>query len=43
MAAIDKVAKEGNFTYIFDSGAGNLLYTAESENILSLVKAELGL
>ena len=43
MAAIDKVAEKGNFTFIFDSGAGNLLYTAESENIISLVKTELGL
>ncbi|MEE3036929.1 MAG: OmpH family outer membrane protein [Bacteroidota bacterium] len=43
MAAIDKVAEQGNYTFIFDSGAGNLLYTSESENIISLVKAELGL
>ncbi len=43
MAAIDKVAEKGKFTFIFDSGAGNLLYTAESENIISLVKTELGL
>ena len=26
MAAIDKVAKEGNYTFIFDSGAGSFLY-----------------
>jgi len=43
MAAIDKVAKEGNYTFIFDSGAGNFLYAAESENVLNLVKSKLGL
>ena len=41
--AIEDVAKEGNFTYIFDASTGNILYAAESENILSLVKAKLGL
>lgn len=43
MAAIDKVAKEGNYTFIFDTGAGSFLYAAESENILNLVKSKLGL
>ena len=43
MAAIDKVAKEGNYTFIFDSGAGSFLYAAESENVLNLVKSKLGL
>ena len=43
MAAIDEVAEEGNYTFIFDSGAGSFLYAAESENILSLVKSKLGL
>ncbi len=41
--AIEAVAKEGNFTYIFDASTGNILYAAESENILPLVKAKLGL
>ena len=41
--AIEDVAKEGNFTYIFDASTGNILYAAESENILQLVKAKLGL
>ena len=41
--AIEDVAKEGNFTYIFDASTGNILYAAESENILSLVKEKLGL
>lgn len=39
---INEVAKEGGFTYIFDSRQG-ILYAAESENILPLVKAKLGL
>ena len=43
MMAIDKVAKEGKYTFIFDSGAGSFLYAAESENVLSLVKSKLGL
>ena len=43
MAAIDKVAEEGNYTFIFDSGAGSFLYAAESENVLNLVKSNLGL
>jgi len=43
MMAIDKVAKEGNYTFIFDSGAGSFLFAAESENVLSLVKSKLGL
>ena len=41
--AIEDVAKEGSFTYIFDASTGNILYAAESENILPLVKAKLGL
>jgi outer membrane protein len=43
MAAIDQVAKEGSYTFIFDSGAGSFLYAAESENVLNLVKSKLGL
>ena len=41
--AIEEVAKEGKFTYIFDASTGNILYAAESENILPLVKVKLGL
>ena len=41
--AIDDVAKEGKFTYIFDSGVGCILYADESENVLALVKKKLGL
>ncbi|MGC6470574.1 MAG: OmpH family outer membrane protein [Flavobacteriales bacterium] len=43
MTAIDKVAKDGKYTFVFDSGVGSFLYADESENIISLVKAELGL
>jgi len=41
MAAIDQVAKEGNYTFIFDSGSGSFLYAAES--VISIVKKKLGL
>lgn len=41
--AIEDVAKEGNFTYIFDASMGSLLYADDNENILPLVKAKLGL
>tara|TARA_B100001758_G_C18319054_1_gene562188 strand:+ start:467 stop:958 length:492 start_codon:yes stop_codon:yes gene_type:complete len=39
--AIEDVATEGGYTYIFDKAA--VLYAKESENILSLVKKKLGL
>tara|TARA_B100001758_G_C18323056_1_gene564306 strand:- start:61 stop:558 length:498 start_codon:yes stop_codon:yes gene_type:complete len=41
--AIEDVAEEGNFTYIFDKSAGSILYAKNSENVLSLVKKKLGL
>tara|TARA_B110000438_G_C15361901_1_gene456705 strand:- start:40 stop:537 length:498 start_codon:yes stop_codon:yes gene_type:complete len=41
--AIEDVASEGNFTYIFDKSVGSILYAKENENILSLVKNKLGL
>ncbi|MBC8464404.1 MAG: OmpH family outer membrane protein [Bacteroidetes bacterium] len=41
--AIEEVAKEGNYTYIFDASTGNILYADENENVLPLVKAKLGL
>jgi outer membrane protein len=43
MKAIDQVAKDDSYTFIFDSGAGSFLYAAESENVLELVKSKLGL
>ena len=43
--AIQNVAKENGYTYIFDGspGVGVLLYADESTNITPLVKAKLGL
>jgi len=41
--AIEDVAKEGDYTYIFDKSIGSILYAKESENVLSLVKKKLGL
>ncbi|MBT4345764.1 MAG: OmpH family outer membrane protein [Flavobacteriales bacterium] len=42
-SAIEEVAIEGNFTYIFDKSVGSILYAKESENVLSLVKKKLKL
>ena len=41
--AIEDVAKEGKFTYIFDTSMGSILYADESENVMALVKKKLGL
>lgn len=41
--AIEEVAKENGYTYIFDSGVGALLYQPESDDILPLVKKKLGI
>ena len=41
--AIDEVAQEGGFTYIFDKSQGSILYVKESQNILDLVKKKLNL
>lgn len=41
--AIEDVAKENNYTYIFDAGVGVLLYQKESDDIMPLVKKKLGL
>ena len=41
--AIEDVATEGKFTYIFDKSSGNILYAKESENVIALVKKKLGL
>ncbi len=41
--AIEDVATEGNYTYIFDKSIGSILYAKESENVLSAVKKKLGL
>lgn len=41
--AIEDVAKEHAFTYIFDVSAGSLLYQPESDDIMPLVKTKLGI
>ncbi|MFZ6050421.1 OmpH/Skp family outer membrane protein [Halocola ammonii] len=41
-AAIDKVAEDNGFTYIFDTSTGAIVY-AKGENIMPMVKAELGI
>jgi outer membrane protein len=41
--AIEDVAAEGNFTYIFDKSQGSILYAKESENVITLVKKKLNL
>ena len=39
--AIEDVANEGDYTYIFDKSVGSILYVKESENILNKVKKKL--
>lgn len=41
--AIEAVAKEKGYTYVFDESMGVLLYAAESENIMADVKKKLGI
>ena len=41
--AIEDVASEGNYTYIFDKSVGSILFAKESENILQQVKKKLNL
>ena len=41
--AIEEVAKENGYNYVFDSGLGVLLYSDESDDILNLVKKKLGI
>lgn len=41
--AINDVAKENGYTYIFDTSAGAVLYQQDSDDILNLVKKKLGL
>ncbi len=42
-AAIKQVATENQFTYIFDSSAGILLYAQETMDVTALVKTKLGI
>ena len=41
--AIKAVAKDKSYTYIFDSSVGALLYTNDSDDIMSMVKEKLKL
>ncbi|MCL2414310.1 MAG: OmpH family outer membrane protein [Bacteroidales bacterium] len=41
--AIEDVARENGFTYIFDTSGGMLLFAADSDDILPLVKRRLNL
>lgn len=41
--AIEDVAKENGYTYVFDAGVGALLYQQDSDDLLPLVKKKLGL
>jgi len=41
--AINDVAKENGYNYIFDTSAGTLLYQPDSDDIMLLVKKKLGL
>ena len=41
--AIEDVATEGNYTYIFDRSNGTILYAKDSENVINLVKKKLNL
>lgn len=42
-AAVENVAKEKGYTYVFNSTEGLLLYATPSDDILPLVKAKLGI
>lgn len=41
--AVEEVAKENGYTYILNSSEGLLLYAADADNIMDLVKAKLGI
>lgn len=41
--AINNIAKEKNYNYIFDTSVGAVLYAQDSDDILALVKQKLGL
>jgi outer membrane protein len=41
--AIEDVARENGYTYIFDSYGGTLLFFEKGDNILPLVKNKLGI
>lgn len=41
--AINKVGRDHGFTYIFDTSGGSVLFSEGGQDIMPLVKAELGL
>jgi outer membrane protein len=41
--AINNVAKEKSYTYIFDTSVGAVLYAADSDDVMPMVKQKLGL
>ena len=41
--AINQIAKEKNYSYIFDTSVGAVLFAQDSEDILPIVKTKLGL
>ena len=41
--AINEVATENGYTYIFDISLGTIVYGQESKDIMPLVKAKLGI
>lgn len=42
-SAIKKVAEANGYTYVFDTSVGVIIHAPEGDNILELVKKELGL
>lgn len=40
--AIEDVAKEGKYSYIFDTSTGVVLYSPEGDDVMPLVKKKLG-
>ncbi len=41
--AIKDVAKEKGYAYVFDTSTGGIIYAQDSDNIMDLVKAKLGI
>jgi outer membrane protein len=41
--AVKQVAKEGKYSYIFDTSVGTVIYAQESDDIMALVAKKLGL
>lgn len=41
--AIKEIAKEKNYAYIFDTSLGSVIYAQESDDMMAMVKARLGI